>query len=215
MNLIDDPTVDMPRWALIGLALAIVAAGGLATGEPRELRVCADPDNLPFSNVRAEGFGNKIAALIAEDLHASVAYNWNQHRTGATHETTKSSACDLVLGVPSGFEPWLSTKPHYSSTYVFVYPKSNPHAGFFAKHQRIVLENVPVTPGMDKSAYPFVYAISLGVRRGDVAFRQEMEDVLERRKNDIRKIIDTYGVPLVESPETLTVRRPNLPRGLI
>jgi hypothetical protein len=48
-----------------------------------------------------------------------------------------------------------------------------------------------------------------------VAFRQEMEDVLERRKDDIRKIIDTYGVPLVESPETLTVRRPNLPRGLI
>jgi hypothetical protein len=211
MNLIDDPSVDMPRWALIGLALAIVAGGGLATGQPRELRVCADPDNLPYSNVRAEGFGNRIAALIAEDLQASVAYDWNRQRTGEKHETARSSACDLVLGMPSGYELVLSTQPHYRSAYVFVYPRSTRLKPKSFDHPLVRRLKI----GMENPAVPIVYAMSLGARQGDVAFRQEMEDVLERRKDDIRKILDAYGVPLVDSTETVTVRRLDLLRGLI
>jgi quinoprotein dehydrogenase-associated probable ABC transporter substrate-binding protein len=87
------------------------------------LRVCADPNNLPFSNDRGEGFENKIAELLARDLNERVEYTWWAQRRGFFRNTLKSGACDVVIGVPSGFEMALTTKPYYRSTYVFVYKK--------------------------------------------------------------------------------------------
>ena len=57
------------------VALAIIMSAGVNSA-PRELRVCADPNNLPFSNQKLEGFENKLAALIADDLRATVKYKW-------------------------------------------------------------------------------------------------------------------------------------------
>jgi quinoprotein dehydrogenase-associated probable ABC transporter substrate-binding protein len=90
---------------------------------PRQLRVCADPNNLPFSNQQREGFENKIAGLIARELNATVQYTWWAQRRGFFRQTLNASLCDLVLGVPSGFERVLATRPYYRSTYVFVYRK--------------------------------------------------------------------------------------------
>jgi mxaJ protein len=93
----------------------------------KELRVCADPNNLPFSNQRLEGFENKIADLIAEDLGATIRYTWHPQRRGFIRRTLKARECDVVMGVPSSYELVLATKPYYSSSYVFVYPK---HKGY-------------------------------------------------------------------------------------
>jgi quinoprotein dehydrogenase-associated probable ABC transporter substrate-binding protein len=84
------------------------------------LRVCADPNNLPFSNQRLEGFENKIADLLAQDLGERVEYRWWAQRRGFFRNTLKAGMCDVVIGVPAGFEMALTTKPYYRSTYVFL-----------------------------------------------------------------------------------------------
>lgn len=86
----------------------------------RVLRVCADPNNLPFSNEGEEGFDNAIARLIADELNASLAYTWWAQRRGFIRNTLGADACDLVFGVPPGSERGLPTRPYYRSTYVFV-----------------------------------------------------------------------------------------------
>src|SRR4051812_46154866 len=67
------------------------------------LRVCADPNNLPFSNRRGEGFENKIADLLAAEMGERVEYTWWAQRRGFFRNTLKSGLCDLVVGVPAGF----------------------------------------------------------------------------------------------------------------
>src|SRR3954469_11742113 len=84
------------------------------------LRIAADPNNLPFSNERLEGFENKIAEVVAEQLGAELRYTWRAQRRGFFRETLKSGDCDIVLGVPTGLEGALTTEPYYRSSYVFV-----------------------------------------------------------------------------------------------
>ena len=88
---------------------------------PRVLRVCADPNNLPFSNQRGEGFENRLATLVAAELKATLAYTWHAQRRGFVRNTLRAGACDLIMGVPSSFELVLATRPYYRSTYVFVH----------------------------------------------------------------------------------------------
>jgi len=243
--------------------------------ERTALRVCADPNNLPFSNDRLEGFENKIAAIFARDLNTEVQSTWWAQRRGFFRNTLRAGACDLVVGVPSSFELALTTSPYYRSTYVFVYRKDRhlnvrsfddavlhkvkigvqmigddfantppahalsnrgiignvrgytlygdyaqanppariieavargevdvavawgPLAGYFARRQKVPLEVVPVSPEIDLPFLPFVYDISMGVRRGDDAFREELDRVLARRRAEIEAILDEYGVPRV------------------
>jgi mxaJ protein len=87
--------------------------------EARTLRVCADPNNLPFSNERGEGFENRIVALVAEELGAEVEYTWRAQRRGFLRETLRARTCDVVAGLPSNFEGLRTTAPYYRSTYVF------------------------------------------------------------------------------------------------
>jgi quinoprotein dehydrogenase-associated probable ABC transporter substrate-binding protein len=89
----------------------------------RVLRVTADPNNLPFSNEKREGFENRIADLIAKELNATLHYSWRAQRRGFFRETLKEDRADLVLGVPAHFEMALPTSPYYRSSYVFVYRK--------------------------------------------------------------------------------------------
>ncbi|MFL6248902.1 MAG: substrate-binding domain-containing protein [Thermoanaerobaculia bacterium] len=84
------------------------------------LRVCSDPNNLPFSNSRGEGFENKIAQLLARDLGTTVSYYWHAQRRGFVRNTLTAGKCDVIIGVPSSFELALTTRPYYRSTYVFV-----------------------------------------------------------------------------------------------
>ncbi|MGF9757956.1 substrate-binding domain-containing protein [Microvirga sp. 0TCS3.31] len=88
--------------------------------QARELRVCADPNNLPFSNEAEEGFENKLVSLIAEELGAQVHYTWWAQRRGFLRNTLKAEACDLVPGLPANLEGVRTTAPYYRSSYVFV-----------------------------------------------------------------------------------------------
>jgi mxaJ protein len=244
-----------------------------AAAAGRVLKVCADPNNLPFSNDKGEGFENKIAELVAREMNATVEYTWWAQRRGFIRNTLKAGDCDCVIGVPLGFEMAATTGPYYRSTYVFVYRKDagfavrsfddailkklrigvqmvgddyantppahalanrhiitnvrgytlygdyrqaspparildalvageidvavvwGPLAGYFAGQQAMPLELVPVSPQIDQPFLPFVYDISMGVRRGDDALKQELEAIIERRRADIERILDDYHVP--------------------
>jgi mxaJ protein len=109
---------------LICAILLLAAPACRSVAKPsRELRVCADPNNLPFSNQREEGFENRLAELIATELGASVRYTWWPQRRGFFRNTLAARKCDLVMGTTSGAERVLTTKPYYRSTYVFVFRK--------------------------------------------------------------------------------------------
>jgi mxaJ protein len=85
----------------------------------RGLRVCADPNNLPFSNQQQQGFENAIAAVIAEALHAELTYTWWAERRGFIRNTLNAGRCDLIAGVPAKLERLRTTTPYYRSSYVF------------------------------------------------------------------------------------------------
>jgi mxaJ protein len=269
------PANSRLRWFRLAAALVVIVSVGAAADPLRELRVCADPDNLPFSNGQLEGFENKIAQVVANDLNASVKYTWHSQRRGFIRQTLKAGECDLVIGVPSGYELVLSTRPYYSSSYVFVYAKNKhldlhsfddpmlrtlriglhafgedgassppahalgrrgiarnvvgytildtaespsgkiidavaageidvaivwgPFAGYYAGRQAVELEVAPVSSSTEEAFLPFIYDISMGVRRGDTAFKERVEGVLDRRRGEIRKILEAYGVPLVDA----------------
>jgi mxaJ protein len=241
------------------------------------LRVCADPNNLPFSNERGEGFENRIAALIAGDIGARLEYTWFAQRRGFIRNTLNAGRCDLVVGIPRDFEGVDTTLPYYHSTYVFVtreeesrkieslddprlksmkigvhvvgddysnpppvhalarrnisanvsgfsiygdYSQPNPPArlvqavsdgsidaaivwgpigGYFAARQAKTLRVVPVLPEMDGNL-PFVFAISIGVRKGEKALLEELQGIVDRRQPEIERILNDYAVPLKRSP---------------
>jgi quinoprotein dehydrogenase-associated probable ABC transporter substrate-binding protein len=99
--------------------LGVACAFGFAEG--RELRVCADPDNLPLSHEDGNGFENRIARLVADEMRAELRFEWwPQRGHGFVRKTLGEGVCDVLVGVPSDFDRVMTTRPYYRSTYVFV-----------------------------------------------------------------------------------------------
>jgi mxaJ protein len=101
------------------IAICFLATHAAAVATP-PLRVCADPNNLPFTNQKREGFENRIAAMLAADLGTTIEYTWWAQRRGFLRNTLEAHRCDVVLGVPASMEMVAVTRPYYRSTYVFV-----------------------------------------------------------------------------------------------
>ena len=260
------------RFAILLAAAAIASCHGdtqsvtqhsaLST-QHSVLRVCADPANLPFSNIEQQGFENKIADLVARDFKAKVAYTWLPQRMGFVRNTLKRGDCDVIIGIPANYEQAAATQPYYRSSYVFVTRKGaprveslddpalrnmrigvelqspavqaltarklidnmrgypilgdgprdlvravargdvdlaivwGPKAGYYARQQSAALDIVPVSPQIDVPFLPFVFDISMGVRRGDAKLKERLDAEIERRRPEIERILDSYGVPRV------------------
>lgn len=254
--------------------LLIAAALASAATPQRELRVCADPNNLPFSNRAGEGFENKLAEVIAADLGAKLTYIWWAQRRGNVRESLNERRCDLIPGIGSNLEMLATTRPYYRSTYVAVTRRGldvatfddpklrtlkigvqmigddfantppahalarrriidnvrgymvygdygqaapqvdivsavasgeidvafvwGPVAGYFAKRQTVPLKVVPVKPRFDSPLFPMLFDVSVGMRKGDLLLKAEVEQVLANRSSAIRALLVDYGVPLVE-----------------
>jgi mxaJ protein len=269
--------------ALVLLAMVagttIACEGARAATKLSELRVCSDPNNLPFSNQQQQGFENRIAELIAHDLNSKLTYTWWAQHRGYVRNSLNANQCDLLIGVPASFERTINTVPYYRSTYVFVtrrdrhlnirsfddpalkrltigvqmigddftntppahaltqrhmienvrgysvygdYRRPNPPAriidavangdidvavawgplaGYFAQKEPVPLDITPVSPQIDLPFLPFVFDISMGVRRGDTALREQLNTVITRRKADIDRILEQYGVPRVDATQ--------------
>jgi mxaJ protein len=121
------------RWARIrAIVLPLVMAGfwSFVISTPaKALRVCADPDYLPYSNRAGEGFENKIAQAVAKALGEKVEYTWASYRghggfTQFLSTTIDRKKCDVVMNIPYGSRDELTTRPYYISSYVFVFEKA-------------------------------------------------------------------------------------------
>jgi mxaJ protein len=275
--------------SLVSRALIVVAALGSShvilaarAGRPAEgrsartaLRVCADPNNLPFSNERGQGFENKIAALAARDMRRPLTYVWMPQRRGFIRNTLRANRCDVVVGVPTQLDALRTTHSYYRSVYMFVsrrdrqlhvrsfddprltklrigiqitgddyanppaaqalasrriidnvrgytvygdYSRPNPPrglidavadgrvdvavawgplAGYFAQREAVPLELVPVSQADETPLVRFAFDISMGVRREDAALAEALNAIIARRQHEIRRILLSYGVPLV------------------
>jgi len=106
------------RQMLILAAAALLDSCSLVP--QRTIIACADPNNLPFSNRAREGFENKLAAMIASDLHARLQYVWWAQRRGYVRNTLNEAKCDFWPGIASNVEMVATTRPYYRSTYLFV-----------------------------------------------------------------------------------------------
>src|SRR5229473_867712 len=99
-----------------------VLQGGLELIDPKVLRVCADPNNLPFSNDKSEGFENKTAALIGEELKLPVRFVYFPQVIGFVRNTLRTRSCDLIMGTVAGDDVVQTTTPNYYSVYVAAWP---------------------------------------------------------------------------------------------
>ncbi|HEY0440977.1 MAG TPA: substrate-binding domain-containing protein [Xanthobacteraceae bacterium] len=147
------------------LALACLWALSLGAADARELRVCADPNNLPFSNAALEGFENEIVELVARELDATVTYTWWAQRRGFIRNTLKAGLCDVIAGVPATMEMLRTTRPYYRSAYVFVTRAGEPEIASFDDPQLRSLKVGVQLIGDDGSNTPPAHALS---RRGIV-----------------------------------------------
>jgi mxaJ protein len=279
------PDLSLFRSGAALVLLAVIAGttiacdGARAATKVSELRVCSDPNNLPFSNQQQQGFENRIAELVAHDLNSRLTYTWWAQHRGYVRNSLNANQCDLLIGVPASFERTINTVPYYRSTYVFVtrrdrhlnirsfddpalkrltigvqmigddftntppahaltqrhmiqnvrgysvygdYRRPNPPAriidavangdidvavawgplaGYFAQKEPVPLDITAVSPQIDLPFLPFVFDISMGVRRGDTALRERLNTVITRRKADIDRILEQYGVPRVDATQ--------------
>jgi mxaJ protein len=116
-----------PRTVLLGLlatAAALLVTGSAASGDRRgELRVCGDPSNMPFSNEKREGIENKIAEVVAKELGWKLSYTWWPHQRGLVKRVLNTGRCDVLIGIPKGYDLVLWTRPYYRTGYVIAYRK--------------------------------------------------------------------------------------------
>jgi mxaJ protein len=157
------------RLALASLALAFCAGSLHAaepTAKPDALRVCADPDNLPFSREDGSGFENRIAQLLADDLKVPLAYEWLPDRRGFVRKTLGAQLCDVIIGVPAGFERTATTRPYYRSSYVLVERRDAPAVRSFDDPALGQLRVGVQLIGNDLAASPPGYLLA---RHGQVA----------------------------------------------
>src|SRR6202048_2650506 len=125
------------RWPMIGIlciaATAMVDRGtamaqqaldntdlSIELVDPKVLRVCADPRNLPFSNEKGEGFENRLAELFARKLGKKLAYAYYPQATGFVRMTLGSHRCDVIMGFPQGDDLVQGTNPYYRTAYALV-----------------------------------------------------------------------------------------------
>ncbi len=282
------------RWTRRLLSLSAAAAAlwlplsaAAQDSEPRKaLRVCQDPNNLPFSNLAGEGIENRLADVFGRALGLPVTYYSFPARMAFIRNTLRYKLpgedyrCDIVMGVPVGFDQVSVTKPLYRSTYALVYAQGRgldgvktvqdflslpadrlkslriglydrtpasawlvkhglvdqgvpylmmspdpdqypgqlletelaagkidvalvwgPIAGFFAK--RVQQPLLQVLPLRSEPGVKLDFAMAMGVRHGEREWKQQVEQLIDSRREDIQAILREYRVPLVDDSGAL------------
>ncbi|MCB1917018.1 MAG: quinoprotein dehydrogenase-associated putative ABC transporter substrate-binding protein [Rhodocyclaceae bacterium] len=274
----------MRRTLLSGLAAALLAVGSSAATAAdampnKNLRVCKDPNNMPFANRQGEGFEDRIAELFARKLGVELEYFTFPQRLGFIRNTLRYKIpgqdypCDIVMGVPAGWGQVASTKPYYRSTYVMVFAPGrsdldavrteaeflalppdrlaalkigifdrSPGSAWVARHglvdsgvpyktmnpnpdeypgqiverdlasgkidvavvwgpvgawfaKRVSDPPLRVVPLESEIGVQFEYSMAMGVRRGEAAWKAEVERLIDENRDAIAAILDDYGVP--------------------
>ncbi len=115
------------------LVVPLIVMALTGNARARELRVCADPDNMPFSHQSGEGFENKVMELIGRELGDDITFVWAPQWRGFVRKTLRARHCDVIPGIPTDIERARTTKPYYRSTYVFVTRRDRPPVRTFSE----------------------------------------------------------------------------------
>jgi len=254
------------------LLFAVLASANRISAASAPLRVCADPANLPFSDIWGNGFENRLARMVATFLDREVQFVWQRMGRGFVREYMDSGKCDVVMGIPTAFRSLLTTQPYYRSSYVFLTRRSasfrpaylddprlqqlrigvealqeeytppaealsrrglqsqlvgiysvgshsmdlaravsrgdvdlaimwGPTAGYAAIRAPKSFALTPLHPESDGSL-PFTFAISMGVRKRDLALQSQLDAFIDGHRADIAKLLGRYGVPELPLKET-------------
>jgi quinoprotein dehydrogenase-associated probable ABC transporter substrate-binding protein len=156
--------------------------------DPKVLRVCADPRNMPFSDEQGEGFENKLAELFAQKLGKGLAYAWYPQATGFVRNTLGAHKCDIIMGFPQGNDLVQSTNPYYRTSYALVFKSGNGLDGaetlndprLKGKHIGIVAGTPPsnylAASGLMASAKPYPLVIDTRVDSSAQAMMKDLAD---------------------------------------
>lgn len=150
-----------------GLAGVTVVAG-LAHIDARPampLRLCVDPDNLPFTSRQGGGFEIEIARLLADDLARPVEFTWWPQQRGFLRNTLQAGTCDVVPGYPSRADAVRTSRPYYRSTYVFLTRRDTPVSSFDDPQLRNLRIGIPLVGDSDGNAPPAHALSRRGIRR--------------------------------------------------
>jgi quinoprotein dehydrogenase-associated probable ABC transporter substrate-binding protein len=120
------PALGGPATIAFALFAAAVATGAFAAPSDGLLRVCADPDNMPFSNEKGDGFENKLVDLIASKLGLQVQYTWLPQVVGHVATVPDDSECDILMGYAQGSGLIEDTNPYYRTSYVLLFRRDDP-----------------------------------------------------------------------------------------
>ena len=242
--------------------------------------MCSDPNNLPFSNMQMQGFENKLAEMVGQELQRPVELVWWPPRARFMEKWLKANRCDLVMGTTSSSDELLTTRPYYRSGYVFVSradrkirvasltdaslknyrigaqiigddgetvppaqemaqhgllnnivgyslygdqlsqnPSARiitavangdvdvavawgPMAGYFASRSPVLLRITAIAPTSGPAALPVAFSISMGVTAGNAALREQLNQFIVHRQKEIRALLISYRVPLLESGDS-------------
>ncbi len=266
------------KAAALSLAFLLAGAGTSLFATAPELRVCADPNDLPYSNEQRAGFENQLAQMIAHDLGMQVAYTWFPERGAFLRKTLNAGQCDVVMGVPAGMQRLSTTEPYYRSGYVFVSRRDRnlavhslddprlrqlrigvhvlgdsnrdvppvralnnrgivrnlvgysifgnltetdpaadlikavgdgkvdlaiawgPLAGYFARRSAVPLRVTVIDPDPRDPSLPMAFDIAIGVRTADQGLTEQLNAELDRRRPEIGRLLQAYGIPLAALP---------------
>ncbi len=264
---------------LLGLCRhAMAQAPGLGIGaelvDPHVFRVCADPNDLPFSNHARQGFENRIAAVIAAKLGKRLGFTWQPQVFGFLRLTLYNYRCDVVMGISQGSTRVENSNAYYRSVYAVIYRRGGrfhgissledprlkgarigviagtppatiladnnlldhvhayelsvnlrffapaqqlvrdleqrkidigilwgPIAGYFARHSDGKLAIAPLLH--ESAAAPMAFSIVMGVRNGENAWRRRLNAAIAQAQPEITRILESYGVPLLDSRDRL------------
>jgi mxaJ protein len=257
-------------------ALSFCLAGTLYA-RPAALRVCADPNNLPYSNKQGKGIENQLAQIVAADLGRQLDYVWFPQRENFFDRTLNAGICDAVMGVPAGFQDAITTAPYYRSSYVFVTRQDRhlriasfddprlkifrigvqilgdgddnvppilalnsrgivqnvkgysifgerldapdpqqqlinavadntvdvaiawgPMAGYYAQASSTPLDITSIASDRSHPGLPLAFDIAVGVRKGNLALKRDLDGALERHRPEITRLLRSYGFPEIQ-----------------
>ena len=259
------------RAWFLGITCAVLASG---QGFAEPLRICADPNGLPYSNQRGEGFENELAVLLAQELERELSYLWWPQRRGFLRQL-REGRCDAVMGIPVDHDRVSTTRPYYRSSYVFLTkqdlgfaPKSlnspglrdvrigvhligddyvnsppahalaargiignvvgysvfgdyaedsppralvdavgsgevdvavvwGPIGGFFAREQPVALRMDILETEPEDSGMRFVFEMAIAVKPGNEILRDRIDQALERRSEDVARLLSKFGIPVL------------------
>ncbi|HTG06894.1 MAG TPA: substrate-binding domain-containing protein [Bradyrhizobium sp.] len=154
--------------------------------DPKVLRVCADPRNMPFSNEKGEGFENRLAALFAERLQKKLEYAYYPGATGFVRNTLGAHRCDVIMGFPQGDDLAQGTNPYYRTAYALIAKQGSGLDGVTTlKDERLKGKHIGIVAGTPPATYMAMDGLTANAKSYPLMTDTRVDSSAEAMFNDV------------------------------